>query len=239
MRALTTLAPLVHALYTQAGSSVHSLSSVMSHLENNSNQPGQRAQWSSDGNTLLPAAAGVGGSSSSSRKGSFSSLTQQQQQSAASRSWRSSTEAAGSGQHTAAPSPGALQYGGGTSAAASPSMTTTDFDLSEPGDSPRAAGMGYAAGQSADGMDGSQGRVAGDLQRKNSLKGAFKAVTRWGSGISQRLQRTASSGSQQQPQQHELEREQWLVQQGSLPSSGTTAAGGGQELASLRRHVTG
>jgi hypothetical protein len=82
--------------------------------------------------------------------------------------------------------------------------------------------------------------VPGSLQRKNSLKGAFKAVTLWGSGISQRLQRTTSSGSQQQ-QQHELEREQWLVQQGSLPSRGNTgaAAGGGQELASLRRHVTG
>jgi hypothetical protein len=182
---------------TQAGSSVHSLSSVMSHLENTQSQ---RGQWSSDGNALPTP--------SSSR--SFSSLQQQ-----ASRSRRSSAETAGV--HTAAASP--VRYVG-TSGAVS---LAADFDSGR--SSPSA---GQDGGEQFEGGSSPPG-----LQRKGSLKGALKSISRWGSGISQRLQRT-TSGVQQQHQHHG----QKLASQGSLPSGDAAAGSSGQELADFRRHAT-
>lgn len=147
---------------TQAGSSVHSLSSVMSHWEGNQSQ---RPQWSSDGNALQ---------GNSSR--SFSSLQQQP----SNRSRRSSAETAGA--HTAAVSPAQFV---GTSSAVSPNSGGYDSIPDSP--------SGQQQQRSTFGPPGGDGS---GLQRKNSLKGALKAVTRWGSGISQRLQRTGSGAHQ-------------------------------------------
>lgn len=143
---------------TQAGSSVHSLSSVISHMEGTQSR-GQ--QWSSDGNALLQTAG-------SNR--SFSSL---QQQHSTSRSRRSSAETAG-GLTAASPANFA-----GVSGAASP--------VTEPDSGPDSPTAGQGPGD----------EPPHELQRKSSLKGTLRAVTRWGSGISQRLQRSGSIGSHQ------------------------------------------
>lgn len=161
----------------------------------------QRPQWSSDGN-VLPATA-----TSSSR--SFSSLQQQQQHS---RSRRSSAETAG---HTAAASP--AQFSSGFQSAAG-SPVTCDFD--SPGPSSPSAGR----------LVGSQSPDAAQhgLHRKNSLRGALRAVSRWGSGISQRLQCTSSGG--QPPLLHQQQQQQpdgQLMHHVSLPSG--VAAGGSRE----------
>ena len=76
------------------------------------------------------------------------------------------------------------------------------------------------------------------LQRKGSLKGAFKAVTRWGSGISQRLQRTGSGPQQQQHQQQQQYGRKQGSLQGGEEAAAVTGSTGGQELAALPRPAT-
>jgi hypothetical protein len=134
-------------------------------------------------------------------------------------------------------SPGLFAGSSGYSAAASPVTSCGDGGdgvTSVPG-SPSGGmvlrggeGAGTAAGLSEDGVHGQQS----GLQRKGSLKGAFKAVTRWGSGIGQRLQRTGSG-----PHQQQHGRKQGSLQGGN---AGAAAAGssGGQELAALSRPAT-
>jgi len=188
---------------TQAGSSVHSLSSVISHMEGTQSR-GQ--QWSSDGNALLQTTG-------SNR--SFSSL---QRQHSTSRSRWSSVETAG-GLTAASPANFA-----GVSGAASP--------VTEPDSGPDSPTAGQGPGD----------EPPHELQRKSSLKGALRAVTRWGSGISQRLQRSGSIGSHQQHRKKDAQQQQQQQQQqqggvGAAIKAGHSA-GSGQELVNLRRPVT-
>jgi hypothetical protein len=185
---------------TQAGSSVHSLSSVISYME--------RAQQQSSDGSVVSAAAASGSRSSSGRHHHHQQQHQQahplQQQQQVQRQHKAQQQLGGatpqagsSSQHHQRVAFGAAGVQGRQAAAGGLSSAAVPAAGQRAAAGAADSWSGEAAASSPTQCDGSPS----GLQRKGSLKGALKAVSRWGSSISQRLQRTGS-GSQQQQQQH-------------------------------------
>lgn len=178
----------------QAGSSVHSLSSVMSHLEGTTTTQSGRPHWSSDGNANL-------GSSKS-----FSSLLQQQASLQSQQSSQHQVQGGQSRSQRSSAEPRSPPAHGGPASASAAATPATDLSIGCSSPAGSQAGVddvdvgdaGGGEGMHRDFQHGGDASppatAAGGLVRKNSLKGALRAVTRWGSGISQRLQRCGSIG---------------------------------------------